>query len=437
MYTNTKPNDVLLGAPTPEAQLPALAGWDAIDPEKTSVCLTEGDFNLLTLYQYDLPMGVLSLPLGAGRGEKHQWIQAEFDNLEKYEVVYLCFDDDEQGHRAIAEVSQRLGEERCPVVKLPHKTAHMCVQNGVTKEVIHQCFKNAKTIDPAELRRACDYADKIKRGINHVTEAEMGYALPWDRAFGTISFRPGELTVWTGINGHGKSQLLGYLMLDQIQEGASVCIASMELAPVKTLIRMARQASGVKAPLDAHIERICQWWGNRLWLFDLIGTAKSERLIKVFTYARQKYGVDVFVIDSLMKCGFADDDYSGQKRFLDQLSDFKNQFNCHVHVVAHPKKAQDENSPPSKLDVKGVSRITDLADNCMSVWRNKPKEDIVNFDRNQGKEPSADILKKPDCQLKCSKQRFGDWEGSIPLWFERESLQYVGQFGAKAKQFVK
>lgn len=441
---SVEPKDVLLranchlGIPDDKNELPTLSGWQEIEPESATkqICLTQGDFNVLTLYQYELPMGILWLPPGAGRGEKHRWIQAEYENLKVYDTIYLCFNNDEEGQRAVADVSQRLGAHKCPVVRLPHKDAHSCVLEGVTKEVIHKCFSDAKTIDPAELRRACEYADKIKRGINHLTESELGYALPWDRAFGTINFRPGELTVWTGINGHGKSQLLGHLMLDQIQEGASVCIASMELAPVKTLIRMARQASGLKAPLDTHIERICQWWGNRLWLFDLIGTAKAERLVEVFTYARQRYGVDVFVIDSLMKCGFADDDYAGQKKFLDQLSDFKNQFNCHVHVVAHPKKAQDENTPPSKLDIKGVSGITDLADNCMSVWRNKPKEDKINMDKGKGMEVLAKDLRRADCQLKCTKQRFGDWEGIIPLWFDRDSFQYLGRYGEKPKQMV-
>jgi twinkle protein len=418
-------------------EAPGLLGWESassLEPTK-EICLADSATNAGSLYLYELGFGLLWPPTGTD--DEHEWIATEFENLKQYDTIYLCFTNDAVGQKCAAEASRRLGAYRCPLVKLPFQDAQECLQQEVSKETIQQCFREAKPIDPAELRRASEYANLIKQGINHVTDAQMGYALPWDKAFGTINFRPGELTVWTGINGHGKSQLLGHLMLDQIKQGANVCIASMELAPVKTLIRMTRQASAVKTPPDEFIDRVCRWWGKKLWLFDLVGTAKAERLIEVFKYGCQRYGIDVFVIDSLMKCGFADDDYSGQKRFLDQLSDFKNEFNCHVHVVAHPRKAHDENTAPSKLDVKGVSGITDLADNCMSVWRNKPKEDLINFSKNSGTEPSPEIVAKADCHLRCSKQRFGDWEGVITLWFDKESLQYMERQADRPRQFVK
>jgi len=441
--TITLPQDALvradsyMGVDTGLIESPGLSGWESaasLEPTK-EICLADSATNAGSLYLYELGLGLLWPP--AFTDDKHEWIEAEFENLKQYDTIYLCFANDAVGQKCAAEASRRLGASRCPLVRLPHIDAQTCLQQEVPKETIQQCFKDARPIDPAELRRASSYLDSIKQGINHVTDVQMGYALPWDKAFGTINFRPGELTVWTGINGHGKSQLLGHLMLDQLKQGANVCIASMELAPVKTLIRMTRQAAAMKAPTDEHIDRICQWWGKKLWLFDLVGTAKADRLIEVFKYGCQRYGIDVFVIDSLMKCGFADDDYSGQKRFLDQIADFKNQFNCHVHVVAHPKKAQDENTAPSKLDVKGVSGITDLADNCMSVWRNKPKEDLVNFAKNNGTEPSPEIVAKPDCHLRCSKQRFGDWEGVITLWFDKDSLRYQERMTDRVNPFVK
>ncbi|MES2356294.1 MAG: AAA family ATPase [Pseudomonadota bacterium] len=425
-----------LGIPSGKNEIPGLSGWQEINPMLPTkfICLTEGEMNFLTLYQYEIPMGILHLPFGAGRSgsERHHWIQSEYDNLLTYDEIYLCFDDDEEGRKIIAEVSQRLGAHKCPIVKLPYKTAHLCAQNGVSAQIIHACFNEAKTIDPLELRRALEYADKIQRGINHVTDAELGYALPWDKAFGKINFRPGELTVWSGTNGHGKSQLLGYLMLDQIRQGASVCIASMELSPVKTLMRMVRQVAGIKQPSDDFIGHICEWWGDRLWLFDLIGTAKGDRLIDVFTYARKRYGVDVFVIDSLMKCGLADDDYAGQKRFLDQLSDFKNEFNCHVHIVCHVKKREDENTVTGKLDVKGVGGITDLADNHIAVWRNKPKERMTEEAGVNHHSRSSE----GDGLIYCDKQRFGDWEGKISFWFDKESLQYRGYDADKVRSMI-
>ncbi|XBY07296.1 hypothetical protein ABR759_20570 [Escherichia coli] len=58
-------------------------------------------------------------------------------------------------------------------------------------------------------------------------------------------------------------------------------------------------------------------------MFGLTGTAKADRLIEIFDYARRRYGIQLFIIDSLMKCGIGDDDYNGQKAFVDSICDFK------------------------------------------------------------------------------------------------------------------
>ncbi|OGO94414.1 MAG: hypothetical protein A3F10_02720 [Coxiella sp. RIFCSPHIGHO2_12_FULL_42_15] len=60
------------------------------------------------------------------------------------------------------------------------------------------------------------------------------------------------------------------------------------------------------------------------------------------------------------------------------------------------------------MDIKGTGSITDLADNVFTVWRNKNKE------------PS-----EPDAILQCDKQRNGEWEGKISLWFDSVSLHYL------------
>lgn len=86
---------------------------------------------------------------------------------------------------------------------------------------------------------------------------------------------------------------------------------------------------------------------------------------------------DVFVIDSFMKLDIAEDDYKAQKVLIEQLCDFKNQHGCHIHIVVHPRKGADELRPPGKLDNKGTGAISDLADNCFTVCRNKYKEELL------------------------------------------------------------
>src|SRR5690606_6433008 len=101
---------------------------------------------------------------------------------------------------------------------------------------------------------------------------------------------------------------------------------------------------------------------------------KTDKLLEVMDYCFKRYGVRLFVIDSLLKCGIDEDDYTAQKRFVEQLCDFKNSTNSTVLLVCHARKQADENRPVGKMDIRGAGAISDLADTVLAIHRNKRKE---------------------------------------------------------------
>lgn len=400
------------------------------------MALTEGEIDTMSLHQYGIP--ALSVPFGGGTGKKHQWLEYEFDRLAIFDEINLCLDDDKEGWSATLELIERLGRHRCRIVKLPYKDANECLQAGVTQEEIQQCFDMAHTLDPDELKSAHEFVDQVIDEFYPQPGVILGYNAPWEKTNDKILFRHEELSVWTGINGHGKSQFLGQIMLHFMKQGARICIASLELKPRRLLMRLTRQAGAIFHPTPEYIQAIHNWYEDKLWLFDLVGTAKSNRLIEVFLYARQRYGIDVFVIDSLMKLDIAEDDYKAQKAFIEQLCDFKNQHGCHIHVVVHPRKGADESQPPGKLDNKGSGAISDLADNCFSVWRNKEKERLTQKQASGIilTEKEQEKIQNADCLWGCDKQRNGDWEGRFAFWFHNASLQYLTNAEQKPIRYV-
>jgi len=247
----------------------------------------------------------------------------------------------------------------------------------------------------------------------------IGASLPWSKTHEQFRLRPAEVTIWAGYSGHGKSLVLGQVMLHVLQS-QKVCIASFEMRPVTTLARMCRQALGSNLPTDDYVRRFCDRAGEKLWLYDQHGTVSHERVISVIHYAAEKLGVEHFVIDSLMKCGIGEDDYNGQKRFIDKLCAVAKDTGCHIHLVAHSRKGQDELSAPNKMDIKGSGSITDQVDNVMTVWRNKRKEQSLSAGKNE-----SEILNQPDAIIICDKQRNGEWEGKIGLWFDKASFRFV------------
>jgi twinkle protein len=245
--------------------------------------------------------------------------------------------------------------------------------------------------------------------------------LPWSRLNSRIALRPGEVSLWFGFNGHGKSLLLGHAMLSVCAQRQRACIASFEMRPRKTLARMARQWADSEAPKPAQVREFVGWAQGRLWLYDQTGTVEAERVYAVIRYAVDKLKVQHFVLDNLTKCVAADDDYPGQKRLVDQLTALAQELDVHIHLVHHARKDRDETRPPRKMDALGASAITNLVDNVFIVWRNKAKY--------EADEPKSN---EPDAMLICDKQRHGTgWEGALNLFFHQRSMQYL-QVGTSA-----
>ena len=88
--------------------------------------------------------------------------------------------------------------------------------------------------------------------------------LPWSRMANKIALRPGEVSVWIGFNGHGKSLLLGQVVLSLCTQGERCCVASFEMRPRKTLARMARQFADVAQPDPEQVRDFVRWAQGRL-----------------------------------------------------------------------------------------------------------------------------------------------------------------------------
>lgn len=256
--------------------------------------------------------------------------------------------------------------------------------------------------------------------------------MPWRKTHQLVQFRPGEVTIWGGANGQGKSLVTGQIALSLCSQSEKVCIASFEMKPMKTLERMGRQWSGENPDHPAFrghaeatarmidlYEQFRDWTTGKLWLYDQQGTVTASQVCAVVRYCAKEKGITHFFVDSLMKCVADEDDYNGQKRLVDELTAIARDYSIHVHLVHHIKKPANEDHKPTKYDYKGSGAITDQVDNVISVWRNKIKEKA----REDGKTVSDG---EPDALLICDKQRHGEWEGKIGLWFHKDSMQYVG-----------
>lgn len=409
---------------------PILFGWQAVDKNSRFLICCEGEIDCMTFYEVGYP--ALSVPRGAGTGDQQDaWIAAEWDNLQAYDAIYLAFDKDDAGRRATEQVISRLGRHRCFVLDFgEYNDANELHCAG---KPLVDVFTTAKSCDPPELRSATEFVEDVI-AIFEGRDESQGLALPWIKTRPNIRLRYGEISLWAGFNGSGKSQVLGHITVDSIRKGEKWCAASMELKPPRLLARMYRQASGTNQPTPERCRTsISSLFDRKLYLFDVQGTAKADKIFECFEYAMRRYGCRHFLVDSLAKCGFGEDDYNGQKAFIDKLMEFAMHNGVQVHLVAHSRKRSAEQDMPDKMDVKGTGAITDMVDNVFLVWRNKPKEEAVQ--KSAMGDPGQKLRGAPDCVINCCKQRHGEWEGKVGLFFDKKSLQYVENEGDSPAEY--
>jgi twinkle protein len=403
---------------------PVLFGWQAIPNHARDIVITEGEIDALSWAAYGY--NALSVPFGGGKGAKQQWIESEFERLERFERIYISTDMDKPGDEAASEIASRLGRHRCYRVSLPRKDANDCLMNGIAKAAMDTAIVAAKNLDPEGLKRASDYTDKVVQLFWPTHEDGPGYTVPYSKLSDKIYFRKSEVTLWSGASGSGKSQIISDCIPHWIKQGSRICLASLEMKGEQTLRRMAKQTGGVDRPTAQFIERILGWLDTGLLIYERVGKAGVVALLEIFDYARAKYGCDQFVIDSLMRLGIAADDYTGQEKAVFQLVDWAVQHEVHLHLVAHSRKGERGQGAPETEDIKGAMEIGANAFNIMTVWRNRRHEEELQSAETEALK--AELDQKPGVILNVAKQRNGDFEGKVGLWFDQNTYRYHSSF---------
>jgi twinkle protein len=262
--------------------------------------------------------------------------------------------------------------------------------------------------------------------------------MPWTKTQDDFNFRLGEVTLYAGGNGGGKSLITGQIALHLIKQKRKCVIASFEMKPTSTIHRMLRQFAGefIDDPLTNDREkyikgltqRFNQFAGEHLYIYDQQGSTTPNQTIAMARYCAVELGIEHIFIDSLMKVCNAEDNFNEQKYFVDELTALARDHNVHIHLIHHIRKLQSEEVQPGKYDIKGTGAITDQVDNVFLMWRNKQKE---NRKRN-GEKYEEDL---PDAYLMCEKQRNGEAQEMYGLYYHQSSQQFIETWGGPTMDF--
>jgi replicative DNA helicase len=254
-----------------------------------------------------------------------------------------------------------------------------------------------------------------------------------------IGFNPGELSIWSGSNGSGKSSVLSQITINGIDRGFKVAIFSGELRADRVLDWLHLQAAGKRHTRPTQYEnyytvpesvksKINGWLDGKLYIYNnnlgigVLGVLKAiQRCIK-------EQNIRMVIIDNMMSLDLAavsGEKYEKQTSLVLALSELAKQNNVHIHFVAHPRKSLGF---LRKNDISGTADITNAADNVFIVHR-------VNTDFKRS--TKLDMGFKEDNPLYnysnvieiCKNRDLGIADEFIGLHFEHESKRFLNVKG--------
>ena len=258
-----------------------------------------------------------------------------------------------------------------------------------------------------------------------------------------IGFMKGELSIWTGTSSSGKSTVLGQLSLSAIDDGFNVLMYSGELRPHRVKKWLHLQAAGRQFTQPTEFENlfyvpnkygslIDKWMDKKFFLYNNDYGSEYTQLLADLRERLSKKDVDVVVLDNIMTLELDElgNDMNGQQTSaVKSLSALAKEFDVHIHVVAHPKKAKTLLRPD---DISGTGNIRNLADNVFIVHR--VNNDFIRQSNEYFGEAVASRYHEFNNVIEVAKNRdLGVQDYMVGLYFEIESKRMLNE---KYENFV-
>lgn len=355
------------------------------------IVIVEGELDKLAIEEATGRTAVLSVPNGAGAAQM-SYLQDDvaIGILDAAKRVILAVDGDAPGQALGEELARRIGREKCWQVTWPEGTKDandVLIRDGA--DALARALSAADAYPIEGVLRVDDVWDQVVS--LYESGLPRGLSTGWASVDQGYTVDKSQVTVVTGAPGSGKSEWLDCLLANlATKHDWSFGVFSPENHP--TEFHVAKLAAKV---LNKPFE---QRWDGRMSLDELAAVRpwlheafffiapESPTVDEVLEAARElvmRHGIQGLVIDPYNRFehrrpnGMSETEYVG--KFLTSCQRFAKTTGCHVWIVAHPaklQKNQDGSYPIARpYDISGSANWFNMADNCLTVARDKEKAD--------------------------------------------------------------
>ncbi|KAG8183233.1 hypothetical protein JTE90_014408 [Oedothorax gibbosus] len=409
-YKNDIVGERLVQDASPNSSSDILFGWSLVGQNQRSIVITSDPLDAIAVNQEtDIP--AVSLPF-----DFVKFSPQILNSLKTFKKIIFWLKPELHDWETHKTLRNSLQKSAFFIRSQDFPNALRSLQFGSN---IKHILKEAYSLYDEDLETFDSYIDVI---LDDIKGHEKNSGMKWKR-FTVLNdllkgHRKGELTVFSGQTGTGKTTFMSEYSLDLCIQGLPTLWASFEITNTRLMKTMLSQFS--RCSLVDNVDSYGHWAEEfrkiPMFFLNFHGPRTLKRILKAMANAVIVYNVQHIVIDNLQFM-MNMEDYSAsldQLRRQDQVfgafREFASRWNCHVTLVIHPRK-EPEFSELSNTSISGTAKATQEADNIILLQTTKNRQ-----------------------YLQVTKNRFDGHKGCVIVEFDKKTQTFsVKNMSSKPK----
>jgi len=351
------------------------------------VTITEGEFDAAAAYQMlGSKYPVVSIRSGAGNAA--QDVKANYEWLDSFENVVICFDNDDAGRAAAAQVAEILGT-KAKIFKGTKDFKDSCeyLQANKVAEFVSLWWQ-AERFTPDGIVDGAGLWDLVNQPVER---ADVQYPFNGLNEL-TYGIRTGEMVTITAGSGLGKSQFLreivyhilntsqdniGLLFLEESVKRTAKSIMSLHANKPLHLPDVEVTDDELKQSFDATLGT------GRVYLFDHFGSTAVDNIITRVRFMAKALDCKYIFLDHVSIVVSAQENGDERKaldEIMTKLRMIVQETGVALFCVSHLKrpdgKGHEEGAATSLSALRGSGSIGQLSDMVLGLERNGQAEDM-------------------------------------------------------------
>lgn len=340
--------------------------------EMDKVYIVEGEMDALSLNEAGI-YSVCSVPNGASKGNQRlEYLDNCWEYFKDKKEIVLCTDNDAAGLALRKELARRFGQYRCKYVDFGEfKDANeVLIEKGA--EVLRTFLKEAKNFPLEGILNIDNIWESV---LNYNENGIKNYSVGLGDSDEYFKMALGEWSVVTGIPNSGKSDVIDQLCCNlAIKHDFRVGMFAPESFPYEGHIKRIANKLNHKNCDTETLNQTKDFIESHFYFVKIdLENLTLKSILDHFKDLVFQKGINVCVIDPWnMLDHSSQKDHSYIGRILSEITQFCQQTNTHLFLIAHPRKMEAENGVykvPTPYDISGSSDFFNKAYNCLTVYR--------------------------------------------------------------------